>query len=87
MVAYKVRGCFKNRDWLLYSSRGRVRGEVRIGDLGSFRSCSSRDCIKRRRWRLSRFPVGRRDLIGLFIIAGLFYKRVVLAPRLRLAGV
>jgi hypothetical protein len=32
-----------------------------MGDLGSFRSRSSRDCIERRRQRLSRPPVGGRD--------------------------
>ncbi|KAH8656473.1 hypothetical protein BGZ61DRAFT_570244 [Ilyonectria robusta] len=74
-VACELRGCFKNGDWLLYSSRGRVRGGVRMGDLGSFRSRSSRDCIERRGRRLSRPPVG------------LFCKRAVRAPRLRLAGV
>jgi hypothetical protein len=86
-VACELRGCFKNGDWLLYSSRGRVRGEVRMGDLGSFRSRSSRDCIERRRRCLSVLPWAGRTPTGPFMTGWLFCKGAVRAPRLRLAGV
>jgi hypothetical protein len=60
-VACELSGCFNKGDWLLFSSRGRVRGGGGMGELGPFRGHSSRDRIERRRRRLSRPPEGGRD--------------------------
>uniref|UniRef100_A0A0D2YFQ8 Uncharacterized protein n=1 Tax=Fusarium oxysporum (strain Fo5176) TaxID=660025 RepID=A0A0D2YFQ8_FUSOF len=60
-VACELSGCFNKGDWLLFSSRGRVRGGGRMGELGPFCGRSSRDRIERRRRRLSRPPEDGRD--------------------------